>query len=129
MTNAVPQSKQREWFDQWSRFQDQEQFLFEDWISPFKLEDFRGLTVLEAGCGGGQHTAFMAPYAKSIVAVDLNTVAIARERTKAYDNVVFEEADIATMDLKYQFDVVLSVGVVHHTDDPDRSVTNLIRHL
>jgi SAM-dependent methyltransferase len=40
----------------------------------------------------------------------------------------FVEADIATMDLKQDFDIVLSVGVIHHTDDPDRTFANMYRH-
>ena len=129
MTAATPQSKQQEWFDQWNRYQAQELFLFKDWIFPFTLEDFRECTVLEAGCGSGQHTAFIAPFAKSVVAVDLNTVPIARERNQAHRNVSFVEGDIGTLELGQQFDVVLSIGVVHHTDDPDRTVANLIHHL
>jgi SAM-dependent methyltransferase len=43
--------------------------------------------------------------------------------------VTFVEADIATMDLGRRFDIVFSIGVVHHTDDPDRAVANLARHV
>ncbi|MFI5345084.1 MAG: class I SAM-dependent methyltransferase [Elusimicrobiota bacterium] len=122
------QVKQSEWYEQWTLVRDDELSLFVDWIQPTTLEDFRGKTVLEGGCGGGQHTSFMAPYAKRVTAVDLNTVAIARERVKEFSNVDFLEADIATLKLAERFDVVLSIGVIHHTDDPDATVKNLIRH-
>ena len=62
--------------------QDNELFLFLDWIHPLTLDDFKGKTVLEAGCGGGQHTSFMAPYAQQITAVDLNAVDIAQKHQK-----------------------------------------------
>jgi SAM-dependent methyltransferase len=123
------QPQQDEWRAQWSMFEDQELFLFQDWIHPLTLDDFRGRRVLEAGCGGGQHTAFIAASAREVVAVDLNTTAIARERNRGAGNVTFVEADIATMDLGRRFDLVLSIGVVHHTDDPDRTVANLARHV
>jgi SAM-dependent methyltransferase len=32
------------------------------------------------------------------------------------------------MDLGRQFDMVMSIGVIHHTDDPDRTFANLYRH-
>jgi SAM-dependent methyltransferase len=123
------QAKQSEWHEQWSLLKDEERFLFEDWIAPNRLSDFAGKDVLEGGCGGGQHTAFVAEHARSITAVDLNTVDIARQRTSGFSNVRFVEGDLATVELGRQFDLVFSIGVVHHTDDPDRSVRNLVRHL
>lgn len=72
---------------------------------------------------------FVAPYAEPVVAVDLNTIEIAGERNRKTRNVEFVEADIAVMDRGRKFDVVMSIGVVHHTNDPDRTVAKLIRHL
>jgi SAM-dependent methyltransferase len=122
-------TKSREWREQWSLFQDNERFLFEEWIAPVTLGDLAGKAVLEAGCGGGQHTSFMAPVAESIVAVDLNTADIAQERNRQFGNVRFVDADVASMDLGRQFDAVICIGVIHHTDDPDRTFANLYTHL
>jgi len=123
------QQKQIEWRQQWSMFCDEEIFLFKDWIYPNLLEDFKGKEVLECGCGGGQHTSFIAPFAKEVIALDLNTEDIASERNKAFSNITFLKADIAKIDLKRQFDIVFSIGVVHHTDNPDKTVDNLKRHV
>lgn len=125
----MQQLKQKEWRKQWEMFRDDEFFLFKDWIYPNTLEDFRGKDVLECGCGGGQHTSFIAPYAKSITAVDLNTIDIAIERNKDFNNIEFIEADIANMDMGKEFDIVFSIGVIHHTDNPDKTVENLKRHV
>jgi SAM-dependent methyltransferase len=118
-----------EWREQWQLFEDNERFLFEDWIKPATIEKMRAKDVLEAGCGGGQHTAMIAPVARSVTAVDLNTADIARDRNRRFTNVTFIEGDIASIDLQRQFDVVVCVGVIHHTDDPDRTFENLYRHL
>jgi len=120
--------RKNEWYEQWELLQCNELFLFEDWISPATLEDFRDKDVLECGCGGGQHTSFISPYAESVTAVDLNTVEIAKERNKNFNNIDFLEDDIASMKLGKTFDIVFSIGVVHHTDDPDKTVQNLIEH-
>lgn len=122
------QGKQDEWKEQWTIFQDDERFLFEEWIAPRTLEDFRGRTVLECGCGGGQHTGFVAPVASRITAVDLNAIEVARARNAGFSNIRYVESDIATLDLDERFDVVFCVGVIHHTDDPDRTFEAIYRH-
>lgn len=127
--SSAEQKKQSEWHRQWTLLEDNELFLFKDWILPNTLEDFRGKSVLECGCGGGQHTSFIAPFAESVTAVDLNTTEIAKKRNAGARNVEFVEADIAAMDLGRQYDIVFSIGVVHHTDDPDRTIANLTRHV
>lgn len=109
-------------------FRDDERFLFDEWIAPTTLADFAGKDVLECGCGGGQHTSFVAPHARSLTAVDLNTTEIARQRNQGLRNVEFVQGDIATIDLGKQFDIVFCAGVIHHTDDPDATFRNILRH-
>ena len=79
-SNLLIMQQKSEWYEQWELLQCNELFLFKDWIYPATLKDFRGKDVLECGCGGGQHTSFVSPFAKSVTAVDLNTVDIAKER-------------------------------------------------
>lgn len=121
------QTKQKEWLEQWQRFEDQEKWLFEDWIAPVRLEDFRGKRILDAGCGGGQHTSFVAPYAREVVGVDLNAVSVAAERCKDLTNVTFVEGDLARVSFQEPFDVVFCIGVIHHTDSPEQTFANLAR--
>lgn len=122
----MPQQKQREWTEQWSRFADDSLFLFREWIYPNTLEDFRGKRVLDAGCGRGQHIRMTAPYAREVVGADLNTAEIVREQTENLANVQILEADIASLEAP-PFEVVYCIGVIHHTDDPNRTFENLKR--
>jgi len=121
------QRKQDDWKWQWERFEDKERWLFEHWIWPNTMEDFRGKRVLDAGCGGGQHTSFVAPYAAEVVAVDLNALEVAKERTKQFSNIQYIEGDLARVRFDQRFDIVYCIGVIHHTDSPDKTFENLAR--
>ncbi len=125
----MSQKKQNDWYFQWQNYHDNSLFLFKEWIYPNTLEDFRDKTVLDAGCGGGQHTFFVAPFAKSVTAVDLNTVELAKRINKDFGNIEYVESDLATMNLEKTCDIVFCIGVVQHTDDPEKTVSNLKKHL
>lgn len=122
------QNKQKEWHMQWSLLQDDELFLLQEWIYPTKIEDFQDKEVLECGCGGGQHTSYISPFASNYYAVDLNTIDIAKKKNENKKNIEFIEADIAKMNLNKKFDFVISIGVIHHTDNPDLTFENLKNH-
>lgn len=124
----MTQQKQSEWTWQWDTVFDDNDWLLADWIYPNVLEDFRGKDVLDCGCGAGQHAAAVAPYARSVVGVDLNASERAKRTTLKFSNVSIREDDLATMDLGRQFDVVYCIGVIHHTADPDRTFANLVKH-
>ncbi|MBI3300125.1 MAG: class I SAM-dependent methyltransferase [Elusimicrobia bacterium] len=119
------QPRQPEWAWQWSEFDDPVEWLFADWIAPNHLADFAGKLVLDAGCGHGRHAALVARRAARVVAVDLNTAAVARRRAGAAANIEFLAGDVAGFDDGRRFDAIYSVGVVHHTDDPDVTVAHL----
>jgi SAM-dependent methyltransferase len=131
MTEPITRQQpvQKEWEYQWARLWDDETWLFLDWIKPNKIEDFSGKTVLDAGCGPGHHTCTAAAHAAHVTALDLNTADIAREKLRNLPNVDIQEGDMATWDDGRRFDIVFSVGVIHHTSDPDRTVSHLLELL
>jgi SAM-dependent methyltransferase len=127
----IPQVHQADWHYQWSRYrepsQDQTAFLFFNWIQPRIVEDFRNKNVFDAGCGPGHHIRLIAPVAKHVTGMDLNTSTIAQERLADLENVTILQGDIAAHHPATPYDVVYCVGVIHHTDDPDRTFKNLKR--
>lgn len=121
------QHKQSDWHYQWANFYDSSFFLFQEWIYPNRLDIFSDKEALDCGCGGGQHVNLVASLAKEVVGVDLNTADIACNNNLRHSNVSFFEGDLASIDLKRQFDVVYCLGVIHHTVNPNTTFQNLKR--
>ncbi len=115
---------------QWTHFTQEdkkyaEQFL--GWIQPVKPEFFAGKIVLEGGCGKGRHTSLAASWgAKEIVGIDLSAaVETAFQATRDLPNAHVVQADIYKLPFKKVFDYAFSVGVLHHTPDPEKSFVSL----
>lgn len=119
------QPKQNDWHWQWERYYDDSLFLFKEWIYPNTLETFKGKDVIDCGCGGGQHINFVAPQARSVLGIDLNTVDIARRNNERHANVSFLAGDLARLTVERPVDVVYCIGVIQHTVDPDVTFNNI----
>jgi SAM-dependent methyltransferase len=123
---------------EWIRFSrlhdgalDTEQFL--DWIAPLTGDDVRGKVVLDGGCGMGRFSAVCSRLgAKEVVAVDLSqAVEAAYRNTSRLPNVHVVQADIYHLPLRRDagdFDLVVSIGVLHHLPDPQAGFCAVARH-
>jgi len=98
----------------------------------FALPWCRNRDVLDAACGVGYGSAFLATAAQRVVGVDRDEDAIryARERYGA-PNVEFRVGDLLELDLPDgSFDAVCSFETIEHLSDPDaflREMTRVLR--
>ena len=82
-----------------------------------------GLSVLDVGCGPGWLTHTCAyHYEARVVGIDLSTTALSRAREIAAElgiesSAEFRQVDLFRFETAEQFDVVCSLGVLHHTAD------------
>jgi tetratricopeptide (TPR) repeat protein/2-polyprenyl-3-methyl-5-hydroxy-6-metoxy-1,4-benzoquinol methylase len=93
--------------------------------SPYRPSGKREVDILISGCGTGQHSIGVAqqfPHARTL-AVDLSLASLAYATTRAralgVNNVEHAQADILQLpSLGRMFDMIQSVGVLHHLGDP-----------
>ena len=102
--------------------------------TPFiPLGETRAIEILVAGCGTGQHsieTAQQYPEAR-VLAIDLSLAslgyAIRKTRELELDNIDYAQADIMRIEsIGKTFDVIESVGVLHHLEHPLAGWRNLL---
>jgi cyclopropane fatty-acyl-phospholipid synthase-like methyltransferase len=89
--------------------------------------------VLEIGCGAGwAANAIALHYAKNVTAVDLAAAALERAREVSRrlgtaHNIAFVHRDLFEFHPRQTFDLVLSIGVLHHTFDCRRAFEHICR--
>jgi SAM-dependent methyltransferase len=101
-----------------------------------QMADRSDVRILDAGCGTGVSTEYLVhlnPQA-NVVAIDISagTLAVAKERCRrsGAERVEFHHLSLFDVDqLPGQFDLINSVGVLHHTADPKGGIQALAKKL
>ncbi len=88
--------------------------------------------VADLGCGTGQLTRLLAPYASRVVAVDRSPemLDLARQRLREYSNVELHQGELETLPLEAQsVDVAIFALVLHYVVNPGRAFAEAHRIL
>jgi len=80
-------------------------------------KEVAGKLVLDAGVGTGRHAEVLAGWGARVVGVDLSeAVETARDNLARFPNALVMQADIGALPFRPEsFDVIYSIGVLHHT--------------
>ncbi len=97
------------------------------------LEDLRGKTLLDAGCGTGEVACFLASQGARVTAIDFSTGSLNYARALAKSqgiDITFIEGSLLDYPFpKEQFDYVFSHMVLHHTSNPAGGFANIVKAL
>jgi SAM-dependent methyltransferase len=119
---------------QWNRYdvarpdEDEATFRVKTGMNP---RDLAGRLVLDAGCGGGRYARLLGRHGARVVGVDLSTaVDKAAALCAEFPDVLIAQADLLDLPVaEAAFDVVYSIGVLHHTPDPRRAFAQVARRV
>jgi len=119
---------------EWTHFRDWRQsgsINFNDYFQGFDLDSLQSAIVLDAGCGMGRHARQVAPFARRLIALDFSrAIDQAKRNTDAVANVSCVQADLLALPFADQaFDVVYSLGVLHHLERTEEALRMLVRKL
>jgi SAM-dependent methyltransferase len=105
----------------------EENFLMKTALRP---EDLKGKLVLDVGCGMGRFAEVATRWGARVVGIDLSAAAEVAARNLAGRDFIAFQADVFSLPFASEsFDVIYSVGVLHHTPNCEAAVKTLEKYL
>ena len=119
---------------EWNTFddvRDEDAQFSEVYFRDVDFTSLQGKVGLDAGCGKGRYTRFLAPHLDGLVALDGSSAVEAAARNLAsFPNVVVVKSDLRTTPVAPgSLDLVTCLGVLHHLEDPRAGFRTLVRLL
>jgi SAM-dependent methyltransferase len=119
---------------EWNNFdevRDEDERFAEVYFRDLDLTSLDGKIGLDAGCGKGRYTRFLAEHLAATAALDGSSAVEAAARNLAgRPSVVVVKSDLRTAPFAPgSFDFISSLGVLHHLDDPREGFDRLLAHL
>ncbi len=93
-------------------------------------QDIKGKLVLDVGCGMGRFAEVATRWGARVVGVDLSAAAEVAAKNLADRDFVAFQADVFSLPFAPEsFDVIYSIGVLHHTPDCEAAVKTLAKYV
>jgi len=93
-------------------------------------EELAGKLVLDVGCGMGRFAEVATRWGAGVIGIDLSAAAEVAAKNLADRSFVAFQADVFALPFAPEsFDIIYSVGVLHHTPDCEAAVLTLGKYL
>jgi 2-polyprenyl-3-methyl-5-hydroxy-6-metoxy-1,4-benzoquinol methylase len=93
-------------------------------------DDLKGKLVLDVGCGMGRFAEVATRWGGTVVGIDLSAAAEVAARNLAERDFAALQADVFHLPFAAEsFDIIYSLGVLHHTPDCEQAVKVLPQYL
>src|SRR5437588_1657493 len=107
--------------------------MFEEYFSIFPWPDVGPDALgVDIGCGTGRWAALVAPRVRRLVCIDPSpeAVAVATENLSTHENCSVLQGTAGALPLREAcFDFGYSLGVLHHTPDPEKALRDCVAAL
>ena len=136
-SNSVQAASERSFGQEWQKFsregwdqrlpRERIHFLSYTGLIPSLLFEKR---VLDAGCGNGRYSFIAAGMgAEIVIGADISEAAnVAFANTRDVRNILIIRGDLTRLPFAQRFDVVFSIGVLHHTPSAKTSFGEVANH-
>ncbi len=133
-TDAVTEQTFASFGYEWNTFdevRDEDVRFAEIYFRDLDMSALAGKVGMDAGCGKGRFTRFLAPHLDALVALDGSSAVEAAVRNLAeFSNVLVVKSDLRCAPFAPEsFDFISCLGVLHHLDDPHAGFRELVRRL
>jgi len=117
---------------EWDRYRDMRpeyEQQFRGWTTHLAPEDWRGKQFLDVGCGMGRNSYWPMSYGAAgglAIDVDQRSLKAARDTLARYPAVSVAERSAYDIDERDRFDIVFSIGVIHHLAAPEKALGAMV---
>lgn len=117
-----------EW-DSYSEIDPKYEGQFARWVHPLTKASFVGKRVLDVGCGMGRNSLWASLWgAAEVVAFDFDKRSVAAAtRNLKERNAQVHFKSVYEIEWLNEFDIAMSIGVIHHLKDPKLAIRNMAR--
>lgn len=128
IASGSPERFGYEW-DNYSEIKPEYETQFQRWLPFYSPRDWKGKSFLDVGCGMGRNSYWPMSYGASeglAVDVDDRSLEAARKNLAGFPEAKVRRLSAYDIDMTNAFDIVFSIGVIHHLEFPQRALAAMV---